>query len=392
MNKVIGCLSAGVALAFACLSMSGLAAEGNQDRVTIERTTVGGAKANVAPAAEVTVGGTVASAQDSHEAAPAQTKATTPEVKPMAEAGPHKARLAVLPAIFSPLFKPEIKVAKTLETSGLVSLKAVFTKSHETHWEAPSLGLSLAEAFVGSRKFDVLERARLTEVLKEIQFGESEYADATRVVPLGKALNAEYVVLPSIEVVHLVEEIKDIPYVDHVRPRLLGKMIARLQVVDTATSKIVAAFTDEVQVERRQKYDNPFAGSEFNSLVVDLYRMQSMRMLARTLEAIYPVRLLEATNGKAVLNRGEGAISAGDEFDVYTLGKAYVDPDTGASLGQSETKIARVKVVRVLPKFSEAEVVEGGDRLTGDLKGYLCRETVPSIEAKTKVALTPIAW
>jgi len=390
MIKALWGLFVGMALAVICLAMPGWSAEGDQAQIAIEKTAGDGAKASVAPAAEATASGTVTSAQDANQTAP--TKATTREAKPMAEAGPHKARLAILPAVFSAHFKPEFKTSKTVETSGLINLKSVFTRSHETRWESPSFGLSLAEAFVGSRKFDVLERARLTEVLKEIELGESDYADVSRVVPMGKALNAEYVVLPEIEVVNLVQEIKDVPYVDHARPRLLGKMIARLRVVDTASTKIVAAFTDEVQVERKLKYNEPFIDSEFNNLVVDLYRTQSMRMLARTLEAIYPVRLVEVTSGKAILNRGEGAINAGDEFDVYTLGKAYVDPDTGASLGQSESKVARIKVRRVLPKFSEAEVLEGGGQLTGDLQRYLCRETVPSIEAKTKVARTPIAW
>ena len=123
-----------------------------------------------------------------------------------------------------------------------------------------------------------------------------------------------------------------------------------------------------------------------------MYKAASLRALHRTLESIYPVRLLEVADGKAVLNRGEGAISMGDEFEVYSLGKGYVDPDTGDMLGQGEGKVAVIKVNRVAPKFSEAEIVEGADRLTGDLKRYLCRETAKSIETKTKLEQKPIAW
>jgi CRISPR/Cas system-associated protein Cas5 (RAMP superfamily) len=132
--------------------------------------------------------------------------------------------------------------------------------------------------------------------------------------------------------------------------------------------------------------------TEISNLVMDLYKAASMRGLHRTLEAIYPVRLLEVTAGKAVLNRGEGAINVGDVFEVYSLGKAYVDPDTGEMLGRGESKVAVINVSRVAPKFSEAEIVEGADALKGDLKGYLCRETSASIESKTKVEQKPIAW
>jgi hypothetical protein len=258
--------------------------------------------------------------------------------------------------------------------------------------EAPSFTLSLAEAFVASRKFDVLERARLNETLKEIDFGESDYADAAKVVPMGKALNAEYVVLPEVEVIHLVTEVKDVPYVDTVQPKLKGKMIVRLRVADTASTRMVAASTEEVQVERKLKANNPFLATEIDNLVMDLYKAASLRALHRTLEAIYPVRLLEVADGKAVLNRGEGAISVGDEFEVYSLGKAYKDPDTGEMLGQSEDKVAVIKVNRVAPKFSEAEILEGADRLAGDTRTYLCRETGKSIESKTRVSPNSIQW
>lgn len=320
---------------------------------------------------------------------PVKTVTKVVEV-PVAPGPQHKARLAVLPAVFSRHFKPEFRFAEKMEVSGLVNLKAIFTTEHETRWEAPSFTVSLTEAFVGSRKFDVLERARLTEVLREVDFGESSYADVSRVVPMGRALNAEYVVLPEIEVIHLVFDVQDVPYVDQVQPKLRGKMIARLRIADTAETKVVAAFTETIEVERRVKPEEPFLATEWNELVLDLYKAAGQRMMLRSLEAIYPLKILEIADGKVVLNRGEGAIGANDEFDVFVLGKGYTDPDTGEFLGQGESRVARVQITRVAPKFSEARIVEG--ILTGDPRAYLCRETNDSIDRKTKVPRVPLAW
>jgi hypothetical protein len=61
-------------------------------------------------------------------------------------------------------------------------------------------------------------------------------------------------------------------------------------------------------------------------------------------------------------------------------------------LGQSENKVAVVRVNRLAPKFSEAEILEGADRLTGDTKAYLCRETLQSIETKTRIERKPMNW
>ncbi len=364
-----------------------------RDHVKIEKTTASGVEVTIVEGIDAAEPeGYVEATRVTTNTVRVPVKVVTNVVQVPVEAVPHKARLAVLPAVFSRHFHPVFKFSEKIEMSGQANLKMIFTTERESRMEAPSFTLSLAEAFVNSRKFDVLERARLKETLQEIDFGESDYADAAKVVPMGRALNAEYVVLPEIEVIHLVAEVKDVPYVDTVVPELKGKMIVRIRVADTASTKMAAAFTEEVQVERKLKANNSFLESEINNLVMDLYKAAGLRSLHRTLEAIYPVRLLEVTDGKAVLNRGEGAILAGDEFEVYSLGKTYVDPDTGEMLGQGESKVAVLKVVRVAPKFSEAEIVEGTDRLGGDLKGFLCRESAQSIGKKTQLEQSPIAW
>ena len=358
-----------------------------RNHVQLEQTTSGGANVMIVEDTDAGAGeGFVEATRVTTNTVRVPVKTVTKVVEVPVVNGPqHKARLAVLPAIFSRHFKPEFRFAEKMEVSGLVNLKAIFTTEHETRLEAPSFTVSLTEAFVGSRKFDVLERARLTEVLREVDFGESSYADVSKVVPMGQALNAEYVVLPEIEVINLVFDVQDVPYVDQVQPKLRGKMIARLRISDTAETKLVAAFTETVEVERRVKPEEPFLASEWNSLILDLYNAASQRM-------IYPPKILEIADGKVVLNRGEGAIGENDEFEVYALGKAYTDPDTGEFLGQGESLVARIRITRVAPKFSEAAIIEGADKLTGDLRTYLCRESSASIDRKTKVPRTPLAW
>ena len=380
-----------------------------RDHIKIEKTMPGGAQVTVVEGTDPavpTAGETQAVAAAEPKASPPDevtpalakpagaepTAARVPAEMPAALAEPHKARLAVLPTVFSEHFHPVFKFSEKIESSGQLNLKMIFTAERESRMEAPSFTLSLTEAFVGSRKFDVLERARLNETLQEINFGESDYADVTKAVPMGKALNAEFVVLSEVEVIHLVTELKDIPYVDSVVPKLKGKMIARIRVVDVATTKVVAACREEVEVERKLKANDPFIDSEAMNLVMDLYQAESLRLLHRTLEAIYPVRLLNVEAGRVFLNRGEGAISVGDEFGVYSLGQDLVDPDTNEPLGSSETQVAMLKVTRIAPKFSEAEIVEGAEALKGDVGAFLCRETAKSIAAKTTVSPRALNW
>lgn len=383
-------------LALICGVSAAIAGDGGAERdsVQIGQTTAGGAQVTILEGTDAGASeGFVEATRVTTNTVRVPVKTVTKVVEvPVANTPSHKARLAVLPAIFSRHFKPEFRFAEKMDVSAVGSIKAIFTTEHETRWEAPSFTVSLTEAFVGSRKFDVLERSRLTEVLREIDFGASSYGDESRVVPMGQALNAEYVVLPEVEVINLVFDVQDIPYVDQVQPKLRGKMTARLRISDTAETKIVSAFTDSVEVERRVKPEEPFLASEWNSLILDLYGAAAQRMMHRALEAIYPLKILEIADGKVVLNRGEGAIGENDEFEVYALGKGYIDPDTGEFLGAGENRVARVRIIRVAPKFSEAEIIEGADRLTGNPKIYLCRETGASIDRKTRIPRTPLAW
>ncbi len=395
--KTLNCIAGCVAIMLLSGVSASSAAEGDsaRDHVRIEKTTPGGAKVTVVEGVDPETGRRFVERSETTTTtvrAEVEPEVRTEYVEVPAEAAPGVARLAVLPAVFARHFKPEFRFRETVETSGRINLRMIFTTEHEMRMEAPSFTLSLSEAFVGSRKFDVLERARLTETMKEIDFGASEYGDVARVVPMGRALNAEYVAIPEVELIHLVEELREVPYVDTVQPRLKGKMIVRLRVVDTAETKVVAASTEEVQVERRLRADNPFLETELHNLIMDLYRTASLRLLHRTLEAVYPVRLLDVADGKVVLNRGEGAVDVGDTFEVFGLGRAYTDPDTGALLGRREDKVATIRVVRVAPKFADAEIVDGAAALAGDLSGFLCRESAESIEKKTTTERRSLAW
>lgn len=383
-------------LAIGCvLNSRAMENETPRDHVRIEKTTPGGATVTIVEGVDPETGRRFVEKTETTTTtvrAEVEPEVRTEYVEVPTEVAPGKARLAVLPAIFARHFKPEFRFRETVETEGRINLRMVFTTEHELRMEAPSFTLSLTEAFVGSRKFDVLERARLTETMQEIDFGASDYGDVARVVPMGRALNAEYVALPEVEIIHLVEEVREVPYVDTVQPRLKGKMIVRLRVVDAAETKVVAACTEEVQVERRLRADNPFLDTEVHNLIMDLYRAASLRLMHRTLEAVYPVRLLDVADGKVVLNRGEGAVDVGDTFEVFALGRAYTDPDTGALLGRREDKVATIRVVRIAPKFADTEIVEGADALTGDVSRFLCRESAESIEKKTRTERRPMAW
>lgn len=86
------------------------------------------------------------------------------------------------------------------------------------------------------------------------------------------------------------------------------------------------------------------------------------------------------TEGKKVwLNLGSDSVSNGDVLKVMSKGEELIDPDTGISLGSSDTEVGSVRVNQAQEKFSIAEVVSLDGRLKrGDQ--VISTATPPSIE------------
>jgi hypothetical protein len=73
-------------------------------------------------------------------------------------------------------------------------------------YDEPTTGLDPLAA----RKFDMLEREELKSVIKELDFGESDYADTEKVVKIGQLIGADYMIVPEIRYLQVVRESKEI--------------------------------------------------------------------------------------------------------------------------------------------------------------------------------------
>lgn len=65
-------------------------------------------------------------------------------------------------------------------------------------------------------------------------------------------------------------------------------------------------------------------------------------------------KVVKASGDKVWLNLGSDVVSVGDTLRIESKGEELVDPDTGISLGSSNTTLGTVKVVKVEDRFSIA--------------------------------------
>ena len=118
-------------------------------------------------------------------------------------------------------------------------------------------------------------------------------------------------------------------------------------------------------VGRLRLTPGPAIGSFIDLLLIDITREMAQKIASRVADAVFPARIL-GTRGKTVtINRNDtSGIKVGQVWEVFVLGDELVDPDTGDK-SREEVFVGTVKVTRVTPQNSQAEILEdtGIDKL-----------------------------
>jgi curli biogenesis system outer membrane secretion channel CsgG len=274
--------------------------------------------------------------------------------------------------------RPTIAVLDFTAVSKAVVFGEGFSAVGWSQEKSGILSADLVTALVGSRKFDVLERDRMEDVLREKEFVSITGDQAIR---LGTLLGAEYFVMGQIELLECAMNRRAIPYSSMVREELTGRMVVNLRIVDTRGGKVVSADKVNVFLEA--------AGGMSGLSFFEALKDKTVAELANgVVDGVFPVKVAQIQGGEIYLSRGEGApFSVGTVMAVYAKGVELIDPDTGESLGSTESEIARVKVSEILQKFSKALVTEGS--VEGIAVGQICRPLREPAEVRPAKPISP---
>jgi curli biogenesis system outer membrane secretion channel CsgG len=301
-------------------------------------------------------------------AAPAQAQdAETPPAAPEAPApaGPKKASLAVMPFTFS---------AETLEQKGDEVRLAI------RQFETSALTNKFITALVTTRKFDVVERQRVDTIISEMQMSESGLMDPARAARAGKMIGADYFLMGELSVFTVNVTWRRIPNTTKLSRTITAQIIVDMRIVDTRTSRIVSADKGESRHEARSMHDTQvetvFPPDMIDALQRDLCDMLTLK----TIDGVYPVRVIGVSGGVVSLNRGQGGgLEVGQVLDVFAEGEEMIDPDTGESLGSEEVKLGSIRVTEVLARFSKAVPMDGNAVVPN---GAICRKVAAPAPAQ----------
>jgi phosphoribosyl-ATP pyrophosphohydrolase len=135
--------------------------------------------------------------------------------------------------------------------------------------------------------------------------------------------------------------------------------VAKVTEVSSQRSIASANFTvTKRDSENRSENTTRRVGEESDELMMQAVREIAQKVAGRTVDAIFPARVIGKRDRVVTINRNDqSGIAVGQTWEVYALGDELVDPDTGEK-SREEVFVGKVRVTRVTPQNSQAEIIE----------------------------------
>ncbi len=206
---------------------------------------------------------------------------------------------------------------------------------------------------VQSRKFSVLSRSHVDEILDEHNFLLTMGVSLEERARVGNLLGADLLLLVNLEKIHHKNRTDKL--------LLTGQTFKHTDSLAVMSLKVISTSSGEIKFYQTYSLSGEDKFSSMSELINQLAERASTDLVQR----IYPNRIVKITNGSVFINIGGESINKGDLYDVYAEGDAIIDPYTGESLGKSEIYVSRIIVDRVQSKFSVAHVIDGQEIFEG---------------------------
>lgn len=225
-----------------------------------------------------------------------------------------------------------------------------------------ALDSQVYDRVLNTRRFEVLERSDADALATEaaasgqaFQFNQVDYlltirvdsfndrVETRKLASLGKTVSARTIELSAVA-----------------------------KITEVATQRAIASTNFQVKrraAENRSENTIERIGEADDVLLIDATREMAQKIATRAADAIYPARILAKRDKTVTINRNDQAgVRVGQVWEVFVFGDDIEDPDTG-EVSREEVFVGEVKISRVTPQNSQAEIIQD----TGIDRGALIR-------------------
>jgi curli biogenesis system outer membrane secretion channel CsgG len=217
------------------------------------------------------------------------------------------------------------------------------------------LNQSIVSSLTQSRKFAILDRDFTKEqyIEKSIIAYDSPLSEQ---IKLGQSLGSDYMLVGVLSELSLTNDKKVSQITSQVSYRYLVKVKFDYRVIVMATREI--KYSDSID------WDFEVTNEQFKLPYITDWIAKEINITL--LDNIYPMRVVNVSNGFVTLNQGGNSLEIGDELKIFNIGKKLIDPYSKEVLGRDEKLVAIVKIVDVGAKISKAEIIEKYGKIKSD--------------------------
>jgi len=247
-------------------------------------------------------------------------------------------------------------------------------------------------ALVKTRKFEVIERNRMAEILKEQGLSMEGFVNGGYEGSDFNLKGVDYILTGAIS--EYGESNNATKMIGFSAGKRIATMAVDVRVLDVSTGSIGFAETIKSQSIGGRKISvkgfNSGGDSSSGALLGNVMRKTAIGVTNLIVSNIFPIKVVAVTStGQVLLNYGSGLLAEGNVLEVFSQGESFVDPDTGEVLGNEEQLIGRINIVSAQDKFSKAVVIGDGAAIE---KGMLARVVAVDIKKGKSKSKSKKLW
>lgn len=212
-------------------------------------------------------------------------------------------------------------------------------------------------------------------IRQEQEFAKSGLAAADAAAE-GQMSNAQSLVQVEVTQFSFGRSSSRVPNTEKYRVSDYCRIELSVQIIDTSRGSVSASFPIKASTTSGTAMANRIGSA--SSAVLDQTLEKAAGTLANMLsDTVFPIQVLTVKGKRLWVNRGnDSGLHVGDVFDIFEPGEELVDPQTGESLGSTETEVGKARVVRINPKVTIVEMTDGDPSYIQP--GFILRAPVPA--------------
>ncbi|MCF6176238.1 MAG: CsgG/HfaB family protein [Victivallaceae bacterium] len=245
----------------------------------------------------------------------------------------------------------------------------------------------ITNGIVNTRKFNVIDNARLKETMTEHKKVDMGLSDAKGAPKKGKIKSAGYVLYGTVLALGAKAAVVRMSGVTG--KRFTGSVELNIRFMDIESGELVASKTVKGSKIVSQLVSGAQAsgGNQEEVAMQDAIQDASNKVVGKLMELAYPTKIIKVGKRNVTVNLPEERAKKGQLWHVFEVGETILDPDTGESLGADEELLGDIRIYRVGPKFAKAKPI--GDLEIDDIEeGMIIRpvsdEEMEERQAKVK--------